>query len=52
MIFVVSPRKLAEAGKLLDKMNEDWYPIGAVIPRTRSERQWCRRVACSASTTR
>jgi len=32
MIFVVSPRKLAEAGKILDKMKEDWYPIGAVIP--------------------
>jgi hypothetical protein len=37
MIFVVSPRKLAEAGKLLDKMREDWYPIGGVIP-TRGER--------------
>src|SRR4051812_39532080 len=37
MIFVVSPRKLAEAGKLLDKMKEDWYPIGAVIP-ARGER--------------
>jgi phosphoribosylformylglycinamidine cyclo-ligase len=31
MIFVVSPRKLAEAAKLLDKMKEDWYPIGGVI---------------------
>jgi phosphoribosylformylglycinamidine cyclo-ligase len=37
MIFVVSPRKLAEAGKILDKMKEDWYPIGAVIP-ARGER--------------
>ena len=37
MIFVVSPRKLAEAGKLLDKMKEEWYPIGAVIP-ARGER--------------
>jgi phosphoribosylformylglycinamidine cyclo-ligase len=37
MIFVVSPRKLAEAGKLLDKMKEAWYPIGAVI-RARGER--------------
>jgi phosphoribosylformylglycinamidine cyclo-ligase len=37
MIFVVSPRKLAEAGKILDKMKEDWYPIGAVIP-ARAER--------------
>ena len=35
MIFVVSPRKLAEAGKILDKMKEDWYPIGAVIPARR-----------------
>ena len=35
MIFVVSPRKLAEAGKILDKMKEDWYPIGAVIPPAR-----------------
>jgi phosphoribosylformylglycinamidine cyclo-ligase len=30
MIFVVSPRKLAEAGKILDKLKESWYPIGAV----------------------
>jgi hypothetical protein len=37
MIFVVSPRKLAEAGKLLDKMKEEWFPIGAVIP-ARQER--------------
>src|SRR6185295_3608755 len=35
MIFVVSPRKLAEAGKLLDRMKEPWYPIGAVIPARR-----------------
>jgi phosphoribosylformylglycinamidine cyclo-ligase len=32
MILVVSPRKLAEAGKLLDTLREPWYPIGAVIP--------------------
>src|SRR5258705_6554535 len=32
MIFVISARKLAEAGKILDKMKEEWYPIGAVIP--------------------
>src|SRR5689334_2750773 len=37
MIFVVSPSKLAEAGKILDKLREDWYPIGAVIP-ARGER--------------
>jgi len=37
MIFVVSPRKLAEAAKLLDKMKEHWYPIGGVIP-ARGER--------------
>jgi phosphoribosylformylglycinamidine cyclo-ligase len=37
MIFVVSPRKLAEAAKLLDKIKEDWYPIGGVIP-ARGER--------------
>jgi phosphoribosylformylglycinamidine cyclo-ligase len=35
MIFVVSPRKLAEAGKILDRMKEPWYPIGAVIPARR-----------------
>jgi len=35
MIFVVSPRKLAEAGKILDKLKEPWYPIGAVIPARR-----------------
>jgi phosphoribosylformylglycinamidine cyclo-ligase len=35
MIFVVSPRKLAEAGKILDKMKEAWYPIGAVTPARR-----------------
>ena len=29
--------RLAEAGKILDKMKEDWYPIGAVIP-ARGER--------------
>jgi phosphoribosylformylglycinamidine cyclo-ligase len=37
MIFVVSPRKLAETGKILDRMKEDWYPIGAVTP-ARGER--------------
>jgi len=37
MIFVVSPKKLAEAGKLLDRMKEPWYPIGGVV-RTRGER--------------
>jgi phosphoribosylformylglycinamidine cyclo-ligase len=37
MIFVVSPRKLAEAGKILDRMKEPWYPIGGVV-RTRGER--------------
>ena len=31
MIFVVSSRKLTEAGKLLDKMKEPWYPIGGVV---------------------
>jgi phosphoribosylformylglycinamidine cyclo-ligase len=35
MIFVVSPRKLPEAGKILDKLKEPWYPIGAVIPARR-----------------
>ena len=35
MILVVSPRKLAEAGKILDKLKEAWYPIGAVIPARR-----------------
>ena len=35
MIFVVSSRKLAEAGKILDRMKEPWYPIGAVIPARR-----------------
>jgi phosphoribosylformylglycinamidine cyclo-ligase len=37
MIFVVSPKKLAEAGKILDRMKEPWYPIGGVV-RTRGER--------------
>ncbi len=37
MIFVVSARKLAEAGKILDKLKEPWYPIGAVI-KARGER--------------
>ena len=37
MIFVVSPTKLAEAGKILDRMKEPWYPIGGVV-RTRGER--------------
>ena len=38
MIFVVSPRKLAEAGKILDKLKEPWYAIGAVIPTTKEAR--------------
>ncbi len=37
MIFVVSPRKLVEAGRILDRMKETWYPIGGVI-RTHGER--------------
>jgi phosphoribosylformylglycinamidine cyclo-ligase len=37
MIVVVSQRKLAEAGKILDTLREAWYPIGAVIP-ARKER--------------
>ena len=37
MIFVVSPKKLGQAGSLLDRMKETWYPIGGVI-RTRGER--------------
>src|SRR6202162_1641703 len=35
MVLVVSPRKLAEAGKILDKLKKPWYPIGAVIPARR-----------------
>jgi len=37
MIFVVSPKKLAEAGRILNRLKEPWYPIGGVI-RARSER--------------
>jgi len=37
MILVVSQRKLAEAGKLLDTLREPWYPIGAVT-QARGER--------------
>jgi len=37
MIFVVAPKKLAEAGRILDRMKEPWYPIGGVI-RARGER--------------
>ena len=37
MIFVVSPKKLAEAGRILDRLQEPWYPIGGVI-RARGER--------------
>jgi phosphoribosylformylglycinamidine cyclo-ligase len=37
MIFVVSQKKLAQAGKMLDRLKEPWYPIGAVI-RARGER--------------
>jgi len=35
MIFVVSPRKLSEAGRILDTLKEPWFPIGAVIPARR-----------------
>jgi phosphoribosylformylglycinamidine cyclo-ligase len=38
MIFVVKARKLAEAGKILDRLKEPWYAIGAVIPTTRNAR--------------
>jgi phosphoribosylformylglycinamidine cyclo-ligase len=38
MIFVVSPRKLAEVGKMLDLLKEAWYPIGAVISAPRGDR--------------
>lgn len=38
MIFIVPPRKLAEAGKILDRLKEPWYPIGGVIPATRNAR--------------
>ena len=38
MIFLVPPRKLAEAGKILDRLKEPWYAIGAVIPTTRNAR--------------
>jgi phosphoribosylformylglycinamidine cyclo-ligase len=31
MIFIVSPRKAAEAQKILDRMREPWYQIGKVI---------------------
>ncbi|HEV2200190.1 MAG TPA: phosphoribosylformylglycinamidine cyclo-ligase [Bryobacteraceae bacterium] len=37
MIFVVSPKKLAEAGRILDGLKEPWYPMGGVI-RARGER--------------
>jgi phosphoribosylformylglycinamidine cyclo-ligase len=37
MIFVVSPKQLAEAGRILDRLKEPWYPIGGVI-RARGER--------------
>jgi phosphoribosylformylglycinamidine cyclo-ligase len=38
MIFVVPSRKLTEAGKILDKLKEPWYPIGAVTPARGRER--------------
>jgi phosphoribosylformylglycinamidine cyclo-ligase len=38
MILVVSQRKLAEAGKILDTLRESWYPIGAVTPARGKER--------------
>jgi phosphoribosylformylglycinamidine cyclo-ligase len=38
MIFVVPPRKLAEAGKILDRLKEPWYAIGGVISSTRNAR--------------
>jgi len=38
MIVVVSQRRLAEAGKILDTLREPWYPIGAVTPARRGER--------------
>jgi phosphoribosylformylglycinamidine cyclo-ligase len=37
MIFVISPRHLSKATKMLDKMSEAWHRIGTVI-RTRGER--------------
>ncbi|MGD1095340.1 MAG: phosphoribosylformylglycinamidine cyclo-ligase [Bryobacteraceae bacterium] len=37
LVCVVSPREFPKATKLLDKMRERWYRIGAVI-RTRRER--------------
>jgi len=37
MIFVVSPRDLSKATRLLEKMGEAWYRIGSVI-RARGER--------------
>ena len=37
MIFVISQRNLAAAGKILDQMKELWYPIGAVV-KARGER--------------
>jgi phosphoribosylformylglycinamidine cyclo-ligase len=37
MIFVVSPRNLGKATKILEKMGEPWHRIGAVV-RTRGPR--------------
>lgn len=34
MIFVVPAEKLAAAGRVLDKLKESWYPIGAVIGKS------------------
>jgi phosphoribosylformylglycinamidine cyclo-ligase len=38
MIFVVSSRDLAKAGKMLDKIKEPWYAIGAVVKARGRER--------------
>jgi len=37
MIFVVSSKKLAQAGTILDKLKEPWYPMGGVV-RAKGER--------------
>src|SRR5712692_246014 len=36
MILVVSPRHLAKATRILEKMGESWYRIGSVIPAGRN----------------
>ena len=35
MIFVISPREMSKAAKILDKLREPWYQIGEVIRGTR-----------------